>query len=102
MGAKLVCEKESGSPPQKNMNKNLKPEWEIRLETQRKNLRQQAKFIKQRQNAGACWYKKEKAPQEKNDNTTLGNKPENTGERRKIKKISRKSKTIQTKQNIPK
>ena len=34
--------------------------------------------------------------------TTRGNKAENTGERWKIKKISRKGKTIQTKQDITK
>ena len=35
-------------------------------------------------------------------NTTWGNKPESTGERRKIKEMSTKGKTIQTKQDIPK
>ena len=34
--------------------------------------------------------------------TTRGNNPETTGERRKIKKISRKGKTIQRKQDIQK
>ena len=37
-----------------------------------------------------------------NNSTTWGNKPENTGQRRKIKEISTKGKTIQTKQDIPK
>ena len=32
-----------------------------------------------------------------NNNTTLGNKPESTGERRRIKEISTKSKTIKAK-----
>ena len=36
----------------------------------------------------------------KNDNTTRGNKPEITGERKKIKKILRQSDIIQTKQDI--
>ena len=35
-------------------------------------------------------------------NTTWGNKPESTGERRKIKDISKKGKKIQTKEDIPK
>ena len=35
-------------------------------------------------------------------NKTLGNKPENTGERKKIKKISTNAKAIQTKLNIQK
>ena len=35
-------------------------------------------------------------------NTTWGNKPKSAGERRKIKEISIKDKTIQTKQDIPK
>ena len=38
----------------------------------------------------------------KKNNTTWGNKPESTGKRRKIKEISTKGKTIQTKQDIPK
>ena len=38
----------------------------------------------------------------KNDTTTRGNKPGGNGERRKIKKISRKDKTIQRNQDIPK
>ena len=37
-----------------------------------------------------------------NNSTTWGNKPENTGQRRKIKEISTKGKPIQTKQDIPK
>ena len=38
----------------------------------------------------------------KNSYATWGNKPESTGERRKIKNISAKGKTIQTKRNIQK
>ena len=38
----------------------------------------------------------------KNNNTTWGNKPESSGERREIKEILTKGKTIQTKQDIPK
>ena len=49
----------------KNMNRKSKPGWEIRLETQIRNLRKQAKMIKQRKNAGTCWEKKGKAAQEK-------------------------------------
>ena len=43
---------------------------------------------------------KKKKQRKKNDDTTRGIKQESTGERRKIKKISRKGKTIQTKQDI--
>ena len=57
-------------------------------------------MIKQRKNAGTCRDKKKKATQEKNNNTTWGNKQESTGESRKIKDISTKGKTIQTKQDI--
>ena len=56
-------------------------------------------MIKQRKNAGTCWDEKEKTAIVKM--TTRGNKPESTGDRTKIKKI-RQSKTIQTKQDIPK
>ena len=45
---------------------------------------------------------KRKRQHKKNDNSTRGNKPENTGERRKIKKTLRQCITIQAKQNIPK
>ena len=81
---KLVCEKIGD--PLKSTHRISKSEWEIRLEMQIKNLRQKAKVIKQR----------------KNDKTNRGNKLESTVERRKIKKISRQGKIIQTKQGIPK
>ena len=45
---------------------------------------------------------KGKSNTRKNSNTTWENKPESTGKRRKIKEISTKGKTIQTKQGIPK
>ena len=45
---------------------------------------------------------KGKSKTTKNNNKTCGNKSERTGERRKIKKILMKSKTIQPKQDIPK
>ena len=38
---------------------------------------------------------KEKSHTRKNSNTTLGNKPESTGERRKIKKQYRQNRTFQ-------
>ena len=80
--------------PQKARRKKSKPGWEIRLETQvKKTQRKQAKMIKQKKDAGICRNKKEKAIEEKN-NTIWGNKPESTGERKKIKEISTKSKII--------
>ena len=65
-----------------------------------KNPGKQAKIIKQRKNARICRDKKEKATLEKK--TSWRNKPESPGERRKIKKISTKNKTIKTKEDIPK
>ena len=62
-GAKLACEKIG--IPSKSTKEKSKPGWEIWLETQIKNLRKQAKMIKQRKNAGTCRDKKEKATQEK-------------------------------------
>ena len=59
-------------------------------------------MIKERKDAGTSRDKKEMAKKEKNNDTTWGNKPESTGERRKIKEIPTKGKTIQTKQDIPK
>ena len=63
-GGKSICEKIGILL--KSMNKKSKPWWEIRLETQIRKLRKQAKMIKQRKNAGICLDKKEKkATQEK-------------------------------------
>ena len=45
---------------------------------------------------------KEKSNARKNNIKIWGIKPESTGERRKIKKISTKGKTIQRKKDIPK
>ena len=45
---------------------------------------------------------KRKRQRKKNVYTTQRNKPESTGERRKIEKMSRQGKIIQTKQDIPK
>ena len=84
----------------KNTNKKSKPGWEIQLEIHIRNLRTQANMIKQRKNIGICSDKQETATQE--NITTWGNKPESTNERRKNKKIWRKGKTKQTKQDIPK
>ena len=47
-------------------------------------------MIKQRKDAGRCRDKKEKAIQEQITIQLDGNKPESTGERRKIKEISTK------------
>ena len=44
--------------------------------------------------------RKGKGKTRKNNNTTWGNKPESTGERRNIKKMPTKSKRIQTKRDI--
>ena len=73
-----------------------------------KNLRKQAKMIKQRKNAETCRDKKEKTKIKiqlekiKNNNTTWGNKAESIDKRRKIKEILTKGRTLQTKQDIPK
>ena len=45
-GAKLVCEKIG--IPSKSTKEQSKPGWEIRLETQIKNLRKQARMIRKR------------------------------------------------------
>ena len=65
-----------------------------------KNLRKQAKVIKEGKDAGTCREYKKKAT--KNNNKTWGNKTERTGERREIKEISVKGKTVQTKKDIRK
>ena len=98
-GAKLVCEKIG--IPSKSTKKKSKPRWEIRLETKIKNLRKQTKMIKQMWRWN-MWEQKGKGNTSKNNSTIWRIKPENTGERRKIKEILTKGKTIQTKQDIPK
>ena len=45
-----------------NANRNSKPWWKIRQETQIRNL-WQAKMIREKKNAGACWDKKRKTTQ---------------------------------------
>ena len=62
-GAKLVYDK--SDVPLKNTNRNSKPEWEIWLKMQIRNLRKQAKMIRQRRNAGTYLVEKEKATQVK-------------------------------------
>ena len=91
--AKLVCA--NIGFPSKSTKKLSKPGWEIRLESQIKKLRKQARMIRKR--GAEIRGKKEQA--------TLGKiavQLEEINQRRKIKEISTKSKTIQTKQDIPK
>ena len=62
-GAKFVCEKIGIHS--KSTKEKLKPGWEFRLETQIKNLRKQAKIIKQKKDAGIIRNTKEKTAPEK-------------------------------------
>ena len=96
----MVCDKIG--VPQKTTNENSKPGWEIQLETLIRNLLQQAKMIRQRKNTVTCGDKKEKATKVKITIQLEETNQKATGERRKIKKVSRQDKTIQTKQDIPK
>ena len=98
-GAKLVCEKIG--IPTKSTKKQSKPGWEIRLETQIKITAKTSQNDKKKKRR---WNKREKGIGNtgKNNCTTWGNKPENPGERRKIKEISTKGRIIQTKQDFPK
>ena len=63
VGVKLVCGKLG--IPSKITKEKSKPEWEFRLETQIKNLRKQAKMIKQKENAGIIRNRQEKTTLEK-------------------------------------
>ena len=58
-------------------------------------------MIKQRKDSGIC-EEKRKSNIRKNNNIATGNKPESTVERRKIKEISTKGKTIETIRTISK
>ena len=61
-GEKLVCEK--NGVPTKITKKPSKPGWEVRLETQIKNLRKQAEMVKQKY-PGICGKRMEKTTREK-------------------------------------
>ena len=61
-GAKWVCEKIG--VPSKSTKKQSKPGWEVRLETQIKNLRKQAKMVKQK-DPRICGKRMEKTTREK-------------------------------------
>ena len=99
VGAKLVCEKIG--TPSISTKKRSKPGWEIRLETQVKNLRKQAKMVKQK-DPGICGKRMEKTTREKII-VQLGEINQKvSSERRKTKEIPTKGKTIQTKQDISK
>ena len=97
--AKLVCE--NIGIPSKSTKKQQKPGWEIRLESQiKKTTKTSPNDEEGRWNKR--WGEEGTGNMGKNNSTTWGNKPENAGQRRKIKDISTKGKTIQTKQDIPK
>ena len=61
-GAKLVCEKIGVLS--KSTKKQSKPGWEVRLETQIKNLRKQTKMVKQK-DPRICGKRMEKTTREK-------------------------------------
>ena len=73
------------------MNRNSKPGWEIQLEAQTKNLRQQAKMIRPEEHRNMLGRKEKSNPISKTNNVTRGNKP-SACERRMTKKISRQDK----------
>ena len=81
--------------PLKSTKKQQKPGWEIRLESQIKKLRKQVRMMKR--GAEISSGEEGTGHMGKNNSKTWGNKPENTGQRRKIKEISTKGKTVQTK-----
>ena len=93
-GAKLVCEKIGVLS--KSTKKQSKPVWKIRLETQIKNLRKQAKMVKKK-DPGISGNRMQKTTREK---ITVQLKEINQKEGRL--EISTKDKTIPTKQDIPK
>ena len=78
--AKLVCDKISVSP--KITNRNSKRGWEIRLETQIRNLRQRAKMLKKDKRGN-------NNTKVKTSKATRGDKSEGTGEKSKTKKMPR-------------
>ena len=80
--AKLVCE-EIGIASKTRKEKS-KPRWEIRLETLIKKSTKTSQNDKTKERRWKMYEQKRKGNTRKNKNTTLGNKPESTGERRKI------------------
>ena len=82
------------------MKEKSKPGWEIRQETQIEKYTKIDPNNKIKERSWIMEEQKGKGNTRKNNNTTWGNKPESTGERRKIKEISTKGKTILKKYDI--
>ena len=78
-GAKLVCDKIS--VPQRNLDRNKKPGWEIKLEVLIKKLRQQAKVLKKEKHTRICWDKKKTKTAGKSEDITKRDKSKHTGKR---------------------
>ena len=79
------------SVPLKNTIRYSKPEWEISLEAQIRNLRPQAKMLRQRENATIIWDEEENTTTNKTNNTTKVNKSEGKDKRMKTKDIETES-----------
>ena len=88
--------------PSKSTKKQSKSGWEIRLETQIKKNPTKTGQNGNTERSWNMWEDNRKDNRRKNNSTTRGTKLESSGERREIKEISIKGKTIQTKQDIPK
>ena len=97
-GGKLVCEKIG--IPLKNHEETVKTGIGNSTGSANKKTTKTSPNDKKKRR----WNKREEGTGNmgKNNSTTWGNKLENNGQRRKIKEISTKGKTIQTKQDIPK
>ena len=99
-GAKVVCEK-SAFPPKKH-EQTLKTWKKISTGKTDKKSKTTSKNDKTEEEPWNRFGRKEKSnTTNKTKDKTGGNKPEGTSERRKMKKISRQNKTIQTKEDIP-
>ena len=88
----------------RNLNRNTKPEWEIRLEGLAKKLRKQAKMLRKKKNktkkkkhSKICWDEETKTKQQ----TSSTNK-KSIGKKMETQKIQVQDQTIQTKQDLPK
>ena len=88
--------------PLKNSNRNWKPGWEIRLETNIRNLWQQPKKDYKEEGPWNMLQRKRNINStRKTNNTTRGDKPEVRGQRRKMKRYRDKIKHYRQNRTIP-
>ena len=86
---------------QRNLNKNTKPGWEIRLVGQIKKLWQQVNVLRKEKHARIYWNEKTKNKTTDKSESTTWDKSKDIS-KRETQKISGQGQEMQTKQDLPK